>query len=151
MDNLMTNSLTGKVASKAADSAVGKDTWCPEMSFKIRMICFLALYVFGKCRFLFHLTFFSYSGLILAFIGCIGLNPDDPEYSIMRWFIPYIFGFLLAIGGTLFFQGIVAQGKEILSKERRFATITWASCLLLLVIFGFATKSSTLCVILCLC
>ena len=49
MDSLMSNSLTGKVAEKAADSQVGKDTWCPDMSFKIRMICFLGIFTFGMC------------------------------------------------------------------------------------------------------
>ena len=48
MDSLMGNSVTGKVVEKAADNQVGKDTMCPEMSFKIRMICFLGMYVFGK-------------------------------------------------------------------------------------------------------
>ena len=89
----MTNSLTGKVMEKAADNQVGKDTWCPDMSFKIRMICFCALYLFG---------------LILAFIGCFGLkNHSEPDYSVMRWFVPYLFGVILAIGGTLFLQGIM--------------------------------------------
>ena len=44
MDNLM----TGKVAEKAMDSQVGKDTWCPDLGIKVRVICFLGCYIFGK-------------------------------------------------------------------------------------------------------
>ena len=50
MDNLMTNSLTGKVAEKAADSQVGKDTMCPDLSFRLRMVIYLGMYTFGKWK-----------------------------------------------------------------------------------------------------
>lgn len=53
MDNLMSSSLTGKVAEKSLDSKVGKETCCPDMGFKIRIICFLGLFVFGKCAYTF--------------------------------------------------------------------------------------------------
>ena len=48
MDNLMTNSLTGKVAEKAVGGQVGQDTLCPDMSFRLRMIVFAGVYVFGE-------------------------------------------------------------------------------------------------------
>eukprot|EP00806_Schmidingerella_arcuata_P004871 Macronucleus_5419.p1 GENE.Macronucleus_5419~~Macronucleus_5419.p1 ORF type:complete len:172 (+),score=46.07 Macronucleus_5419:1-516(+) len=130
----MTNSLTGKVAEKAVGGQVGQDTLCPDMSFRLRMIVFAGVYVFG---------------LILSFIGCIGLkNHEDPDYNIMRWVIPYFFGFFLALCGTLFLQGGKAQAKEIFSKERRFSSITWMSSMLLLIIIGFAAKNSAFCCIL---
>ena len=85
MDSLMTNSLTGKVAEKTMDSQVGKDTCCPDLGFKTRVICFLGLYIFGA---------------LLAFIGCFGLqNSDDEDYSIGRFIVPYAAGFILAMGG----------------------------------------------------
>ena len=81
----MSNSLTGKVAEKTMDSQVGKDTLCPDLGIKVRVACFLGMYVFGA---------------LLAFIGCLGLNAhDDDDYSIGRFIVPYIFGFLLAMGG----------------------------------------------------
>ena len=87
----------------------------------------------------------------MAFIGCIGLkNHDEDDYSIFRWFVPYMFGFLLALAGTLFFHGLIAQAKEIMSKERRFSSITWIAATVLNLIIGFAAQNSTICVILCL-
>ena len=44
----MSSSLTGKVAEKSLDSKVGKETCCPDLGFKIRIICFTGLYIFGK-------------------------------------------------------------------------------------------------------
>jgi len=40
-------------------------------------------------------------GLILGFIGCMGLGKadEDPDYSILRFLIPYVLGFGLAFGG----------------------------------------------------
>ena len=39
----------------------------------------------------------------MSFIGCIGLkNHEEEDYNIMRWLIPYLFGFFLALCGTLF-------------------------------------------------
>ena len=36
----------------------------------------------------------------MAFIGCIGLNKsDEDDFSTMRFFVPYIFGFAMALGG----------------------------------------------------
>ena len=49
MDNLMNNSLTGKVAEKGLDNQVGKDTCCPDLGFKVRVISFLGMFIFGKC------------------------------------------------------------------------------------------------------
>ena len=48
MDNLMTNSLTGKVAEKTMDNQVGKDTCCPDIGFKTRVVCFLGMFILGK-------------------------------------------------------------------------------------------------------
>ena len=48
MDSLMNNSLTGKVAEKGLDNQVGKDTCCPDLGFKVRVISFLGMFIFGK-------------------------------------------------------------------------------------------------------
>ena len=45
----MNNSLTGKVAEKGLDNQVGKDTCCPDLGFKVRVISFLGMFIFGKC------------------------------------------------------------------------------------------------------
>ena len=85
----------------------------------------------------------------MAFIGCIGLkNHEEEDYNIMRWLIPYFFGFFLAICGTLFLQGAATQVKEMFSPERRFPTITWMSAMLLLVIIALAAKNSAICIVL---
>ena len=56
----------------------------------------------------------------MSFIGCIGLKKsDDDDFSVMRFFIPYIFGFVMALGGTLFFNGIMGQVKKAFGKDRR--------------------------------
>ena len=39
-------------------------------------------------------------GLLLVFIGCIGLkNSGEDDYNIGRFIVPYIAGFVLAMGG----------------------------------------------------
>ena len=67
---------------------------------------------------------------------------------MLRFFIPYLLGFLLALGGTLFMAGFKGQIKEMFGKERRFATITWAGALLLIVILGLWTENELLCLVL---
>ena len=64
MDNLMTNSLTGKVAEKHMDNTVGKDTCCPDLGFKTRVACFLALYILGKCHFAISWNLFRHFTLL---------------------------------------------------------------------------------------
>ena len=90
-------------------------------------------------------------GLLLVFIGCMGLkNADDPEFNIGRFIVPYLFGFVLAIGGTFFLAGFKGQIKKMFEKERRIASITILSTLALILIFGFWTKNAVICVILVL-
>ena len=39
-------------------------------------------------------------GLLLVFIGCMGLkNSGEEDYTIGRFIIPYIMGFVTAMGG----------------------------------------------------
>ena len=87
----------------------------------------------------------------MSFIGCIGLNKsDDDDFSVMRFFIPYIFGFAMALGGTLFFNGIMGQVKKAFGKDRRIQTITIIGTLLLIIIIGFTAKNAWICMILML-
>lgn len=43
----------------------------------------------------------------MVFIAGLGLKnaSDDPDYSIMRFIVPYIAGFAMALGGTFFLAG----------------------------------------------
>ncbi len=48
-----------------------------------------------------------YIGLLMVFIAGLGLknSSDDPDYSIMRFIVPYMAGVALALGGTFFLAG----------------------------------------------
>ena len=50
--------------------------------------------------YLLHVSLFVWVGLLLVFVGCLGLkNSDEDDYSIGRFIVPYIAGFVLAMGG----------------------------------------------------
>ena len=54
MDELLSNSsigggsLVGRASEKAMDKKVGKDTMCPNLTFKQRIAGFLICFVLGK-------------------------------------------------------------------------------------------------------
>ena len=54
MDSLLSQnsigggSLVGRASEKAMDKKVGKDTMCPNMSFKQRVAGFLICFILGK-------------------------------------------------------------------------------------------------------
>ena len=49
-------------------------------------------------------------GLLLVFIGCMGLkNADSEDFNIGRFIVPYMAGFILALGGTFFLSGFKGQ------------------------------------------
>ena len=54
MDDLLSQnsigggSLIGRASEKAMDKKVGKDTMCPNMSFKQRFAAFLICFILGK-------------------------------------------------------------------------------------------------------
>ena len=85
MDNLMTNSLTGKVAEKGLDNQVGKDTCCPDLGFKVRVICFLGMFIFGKC--LLAVGFECVTSTTFRFRSALGLHwMHEPVTCRRRWF-----------------------------------------------------------------
>ena len=85
----------------------------------------------------------------MVFIGCMGLKKaDDPEFNIGRFIIPYMAGFLMALGGTFFLSGFKGQIEKMFSKERRIASITIIGTFLLILLFGFTTENAIICIIL---
>ena len=92
---------------------------------------------------------FSCIGLLLVFIGCMGLkNHDEEDFNIGRFIVPYIIGFVMALGGTFFLAGFKGQIKEMFSKERRIASGLIIGTFILILVFGFAVENAVVCIIL---
>jgi hypothetical protein len=98
MDDLMSSgslgggSFAAKGAEKLMDKKVGKDTCCPSLSFRMRLIGFGVCFILGKSTFQVLIQKGAFMGLI-AVASLMGV-PD-----ITHFIVAYTFGFTLAMCG----------------------------------------------------
>jgi len=106
------------------------DSCCPHLSWKKRMIGFLA------------------TGLISALLGGISIYFLF-QNNLTNFAIFYSLGNACAIGATLFLVGPRKQFKKMIRPHRAVATAVFIISLILTIVFAFATQDQGWVIIIC--
>ena len=89
----------GRASEKVMDKKVGKDTMCPDLSFKQRFAGFLICFVLGKAP---HTNlYFACTGVLFVMLALYTLKhaSGGGDFNIFRFVVPYVAGVVLSFAG----------------------------------------------------
>ena len=121
---LMDNSLGKKISGKV-DSQTGKDSLCPSMSLKHRIIGFAICSSLGL-----FITLLSFGALFVVVSG-----------EMWRFAVPYTIGTVLSLMGSMFLCGPWKQIKSMFARKRIIVTLVLLSSIVATLVFAFALQS----------